>query len=85
MQISNMKLIEQDNKLELSARLDDFHLWLRFPNDVRVMASIEPFLASGLMPAVAQGGELTIAPEFPISSTLREQASSQVWARWEGA
>ena len=72
MHISDLKLTEQDDHVELSAQMDDFRLRLRFPRDVQVMSRIDPFLAGGFLPAIAQGGELTIAPEFPVSSTLRE-------------
>ncbi len=75
MKIEKLRLIERDGKRELSAEIDSFHLWFRFPLDVAVMESMEPFLASGYLAAIAQGGELSIAREFPISTTLHKNLS----------
>ncbi len=72
MKITHLELVEQDGKTELSAQLDDFHLWFRFPREIQVANSIEPFLACGFLAAIAYDREIAISSEYPISSTLYE-------------
>jgi hypothetical protein len=70
MRIENWKIKEQANTVEVSADVDNFHLWFRLPESYSVSRSADPFLASALLPAMRQGEELEIDPNLPVSPKL---------------
>jgi hypothetical protein len=56
--------------VELSARVDGFLLWYRFPDDFPVCGRGDPFLAAALLPAMLRNEPLEIDRAAPVSPRL---------------
>ena len=70
MRISNWGTRETAAGREVSAEIDGFRLWFRFPSDLPFSPSGDPFLAAALLPAMAASEGLEVDPTLPVSPKL---------------
>lgn len=70
MQVTNWKISEQDDTVEVSAEVDGFRLWYRLPRSYPVVRAGDPFLAAALLPAMLRGEKLEVDPRLPVSPKL---------------
>jgi hypothetical protein len=70
MLVTDWKINEHGDAVEVSADVDGFRLWYRTPKAYQVSKTGDAFLVSTLLPAMRQGEELEIDPNLPISPKL---------------
>jgi hypothetical protein len=76
MRVTDIKLKQQENVVELSGFIDQFHLWFRFPSSHRVeRLRGDAFLAASLLPAMLRGEPLDIEETAPVSPKLLMEVS----------
>ena len=76
MRVTEIKLTQRENVVELSGFIDQFHLWFRFPSSHGVDASRgDAFLAAALLPAMLRGEPLEIEESAPVSPKLLTEIS----------
>jgi len=46
MKITNIQLVETDENNTLSAQIDDFHLWYKFPKKIMLELKADAFVAA---------------------------------------
>ncbi len=70
--------------VELSARLEDYRLWFRFPAQYQVSARGDAFLVAALLPAMATGQPLIIENSAPVSPKLLQGAGQlqDIYSQW---
>lgn len=84
MRVHDIRVRALDGARELSASVDGFRLWYRFPADCPVSTHGDAFLAAALLPAMRAGETLTLegAPVSPM--LLRGIAQAQdIYHRWD--
>jgi hypothetical protein len=69
MKVTDIRLQSTDTTQELSATIDGFHLWYRFPAGYRISTRGDTFLAAALLPAM-RAGETLVIEGAPVSRTL---------------
>lgn len=86
MHASDIRLRVVDDQQELSAILDGFHLWYRFPLECPLALRGDPFVAAGLLPAMLAGENLVI-DDAPVSAQLLAgvERIQQIFHRWNPA
>jgi hypothetical protein len=72
MRVTDVKLTPSGDAVELSALVDDYRLWYRFPAGYTISTRGDPFLAASLLPAMSKGEPLEIDPGLPVSPKLVE-------------
>ncbi len=70
MRIHHWEMKEQQEVREVSAQIDDFRLWYRFPTTHRISTTGDPFVAAALLPAMAKGETLQVDPGLTVSPRL---------------
>jgi len=70
MLITNWKLEEKNNTLEVSADVDGFRLWYKVPASYQVSKAADPFMAAALIPAMLEGEKLDVDPGLTVSPGL---------------
>lgn len=68
--ISNISSHKMDNQVEVSALIDGYRLWYRFPDEFSVSLSAEPFLAASFFAASLSGQTLEIEDSKTASPRL---------------
>lgn len=76
MKITDRKITEQRETLEISADVDGFRLWYRVPRSSPVSGAADPFVAAALLPAMLRGEALEIDPGLSVSPKLVENLRS---------
>lgn len=69
MRVNDIRIRELNGERELSASIDGFRLWYRFPGNCQLSTHADAFLAAALLPAMRAGEPLTIEGA-PVSSAL---------------
>jgi len=72
MKIGDIEITEYDDYNELSGQVGDFRLWYRFPKELELRTTADPFLAASLIPAMYLGEDIEITDNFSVSPRLRE-------------
>lgn len=72
MKISHINSQTVENKVEVSALIDGYRLWYRFPDKFSVSSSAEPFLAASFFAASLSGRNLEVQGSNPASFHLIE-------------
>jgi hypothetical protein len=76
MRVTEIKLKQRENVVELSGFIDQFHLWFRFPSSYGVeRLRGDAFLAASLLPAMLRGELLEIEESAPVSPKLLMEIS----------
>lgn len=76
MRVTEIKLTQRENVVELSGFIDQFHLWFRFPSSHSVESSRgDAFLAAALLPAMLRGEPLEVEESAPVSPKLLTEIS----------
>src|SRR6202008_4069691 len=76
MRVTEIKLKQREDVVELSGFIDQFHLWFRFPSSPRVESLRgDAFLAASLLPAMLRGEPLDIEETAPVSPKLLMEVS----------
>src|SRR5262245_16479363 len=70
MEIGKVSLSGESESRVLSAQVDGFDLWFRFPRKFELSDSADPFLAVALIPAMRAGETLTVHPSNCVSPRL---------------
>lgn len=73
--IHDLEVRASGESTELSAYLDDFRLWFRFPADIPIAPCGDPFLTVALPEAMSRGHTLEIDQSAPISPFLLERVA----------
>jgi len=69
MRVSAIRCLRTDDAVELSADIDGFRLWYRFPADCDISVRGDVFLAAALQPAM-RAGETLVIENAPVSPQL---------------
>ena len=70
MLITDWVIKELDDSREVSALIDGFRLWYRFPKSFSFSRTGDPFLAAALLPAMLRGEPLQMGPGMTVSPKL---------------
>lgn len=84
MRVSQIQIQALEDGRELSADIDGFRLWYRFPAECPVSAHGDAFLAAALLPAMRAGEALRIEGA-PVSPQLLAGAAriQDIFLRWD--
>lgn len=72
MKIGDWAVRARDETTEVSAVVDGFRLWYRFPRAIAPSGSADPFVAAALYPAMLEGRGLEVEAGLTVSPTLLE-------------
>ncbi len=83
MRVDEIQFRTVDEGQELSANIDGFRLWYRFPGGCQVSTNADVFLAAALLPAMRAGESLTIKGA-PVSPELLAGVNriQDIYAHW---
>lgn len=83
--ISDVRLKEDACFCTLSADCNGFRLFYRFPDELNVRLSADPFVAACLIPAMYLGTDIEIPDDVNVSPTLLENLSQLqvIFSMWE--
>jgi hypothetical protein len=70
MRVTQVQVQKAKGMAELSAKVDGFLLWFRYPEDYALSSRGDPFLAAALLPAMLKHERLEIDPAAPVSPRL---------------
>lgn len=70
MDIRNIHITESTQFNELSGYCGDYHLWYRFPKEIKLVKRADAFVAAALIPAMALGEDINIPIDIPISPSF---------------
>lgn len=70
MKATRIESIEADGTTELSASMDGYRLWYRFPSQFSTASPGNTFLVAAILPAMVRGETLEIDPAFPVCPRL---------------
>lgn len=87
MLVAEIEATEQDGVRELSASVDGYRLWYRFPVKFKPASPGNAFLVATLLPAMARGETLEIDSRFPVCPLLlrRLETVQEVFVAWAAA
>jgi hypothetical protein len=74
-EIRNLECKELSDITEVSAVVDGYRLWYRFPREYRISQAADPFVAAALLPAMLQGDTLKIESSYFVSPKFLENLS----------
>lgn len=76
MKITNWRVAQQPDTIEVSAEVDGFRLWYRLPKSYSISIAGDPFLAAALLPAMLKGKPLEIDPQLARLAEIAQQPVS---------
>ena len=84
MLVAEIEATDDGEFRELSASVDGYRLWYRFPAKFQPASPGNAFLVATLLPAMVQGGTLEIDSRFPVCPLLlrRLEAVQDVFVAW---
>ncbi len=70
MKITNVQLQESEKHNLLSAQIDDFNLWYKFPKEILPEIKADAFIAACLVTSMKLGSDIVIDDDIPVSNHL---------------
>jgi len=70
MKIADIKVVKCEQNIEISADMNGYRLWYRFPSEYNISATGDPFMVAGFFPAMSIGERLEIEKSVSISPKL---------------
>lgn len=72
MKITNIQLKQSEEHNLISAQIDDFNLWYKFPKEIMPEVKADAFIAACLIPSMKLGSDIFIDEDIPVSIELLE-------------
>ena len=72
MKITNIQLKQSEEHNKISAQIDDFNLWYKFPKEIMPEVKADAFIAACLIPSMKLGSDIFIDEDIPVSIELLE-------------
>lgn len=84
MRVTNVAASLEDDATELSASIDGYRLWYRFPNTFAPRVNGNAFLVACLLPAMARGETLDLEPSATVCPQLLQNLDliQDVFVAW---
>jgi len=70
MKITNIQLQKSENHNLLSAQIDDFNLWYKFPKEIMPEIKADAFIAACLVTSMKLGSDILVDDDIPVSIEL---------------
>lgn len=89
MKITNIQLEKSEEHNLLSAQIDDFNLWYKFPKEIMPEIKADAFIAACLVTSMKLGSDIVIDDDIPVSVELlnnleKLQIIFSAWGKYLG-